>query len=70
MQSVEPGGPAAAAGLRTGDVITQIDGQPATSNIQIESLTLTRRPGDKVSVTYLRNGQSATATITLGASPS
>ena len=70
VQSVEPGGPAAAAGLHTGDVITQIDGQPATSNIQIESLTLTKRPGDKVSVTYLRNGQSATATITLGASPS
>jgi putative serine protease PepD len=69
VQSVTPGGPAAHAGLQTGDVITEIDGQPATSNIQIESLTLTKRPGDKVSVTYLRNGQSTNTTITLGASP-
>jgi putative serine protease PepD len=68
VQSVTQGGPAAQAGLRTGDIITEIDGQPATSNIQIESLTLTKRPGDTVSVTYLRDGQSAKTTITLGAS--
>jgi putative serine protease PepD len=55
--------------LRPGDVITEIDGQAATSNTQLESLTLTKSPGDTVAVTYLRDGQTATATITLGESP-
>jgi putative serine protease PepD len=66
---VTPGGPAAMAGLRIDDVITTIDGQPATSNIQLQELTLTKKPGDTVSLGYTRGGQSATATVTLGAQP-
>jgi len=69
VQSVAPGGPAASAGLQPGDVITEIDGQAATSNIQLESLTLTKRPGDDVAVTYIRGGHTAKTTITLGAAP-
>jgi putative serine protease PepD len=69
VQAVAPGGPAATAGLRAQDVITTIDGQPATSNIQLQELTLTKRSGDTVSIGYTRAGQSATATITLGAQP-
>jgi putative serine protease PepD len=69
VQAVTPGGPAAAAGLHAEDVITKIDGEPATSNIQLEELTLTKKPGDTVSIGYSRNGQSATATVTLGAQP-
>ncbi len=48
VQAVSPGGPAAAAGLRPEDVITSIDGEPATSNIQLQELTLTKKPGDTV----------------------
>jgi putative serine protease PepD len=69
VQAVTPGGPAAMAGLRADDVITTINGQPATSNIQLQKLTLTKSPGDEVLVGYTRAGQSATATITLGAQP-
>jgi putative serine protease PepD len=69
VQAVTPGGPAALAGLRTEDVITKIDGEPATSNIQLQELTLTKSPGDTVSVDYTRNGQSATTTVTLAAQP-
>ena len=69
VQAVRPGGPAATAGLRAEDVITTIDGEPATSNLQLEELTLTKKPGDTVSIGYTRAGQSATATITLGAQP-
>ena len=69
VQTVTPGGPAATAGLRPGDVITKIDGAPATSNIQLQELTLTKKPGDTVPIEYTRDGQSATVTITLAAQP-
>jgi putative serine protease PepD len=69
VQTVAPGGPAATAGLRTGDVITKINGQPATSTIQLQELTLTMKPGATVQLEYSRGGQSATATVTLGAEP-
>ena len=69
VQVVTPGGPAAQAGLRPNDVITSIDGKPATSNIELQELTLTKKPGDTVSIGYSRAGQSATTTVTLGAQP-
>jgi len=69
VQAVTTGGPAAMAGLSPEDVITKIDGQPATSNIQLQELTLTKKPGDTVSISYARDGQSATATVTLAAQP-
>jgi putative serine protease PepD len=69
VQAVTPGGPAATAGLRADDVITKIDGEPATSNLQLEELTLTKKPGDTVSIGYTRDGRSATATVTLAARP-
>jgi putative serine protease PepD len=69
VQAVTPGGPAAQAGLRADDVITSINGEPATSNIQLQELTLTKKPGDTVSVGYSRAGQTAYTTVTLGAQP-
>jgi putative serine protease PepD len=69
VAAVTPEGPAARAGLAAGDVITSLDGQPATSNVQIQELTLTKSPGDVVTVGYERNGQSAQARITLVAQP-
>ena len=69
VQTVAPGGPAATAGLRTGDVITKINGQSATSTVQLQELTLTMKPGATVQLEYSRGGQSATATVTLGAQP-
>jgi len=69
VRAVAPGGPAASAGLRADDVITSIDGQPATSNIQLQELSLTKKPGDTVTLEYSRGGHSATATVTLGAQP-
>jgi putative serine protease PepD len=69
VQGVAPGGPAATAGLRPGDVITSIDGHPATSNIQLQELTLTKKPGDTVPMEYARDGHSAKVTVTLSAQP-
>jgi len=50
-------------------VITKINGEAATSNIQLQELTLTKKPGDTVPIDYTRNGTSATTTVTLGAQP-
>jgi putative serine protease PepD len=65
-----PSGPSESAGLRTGDVITKLDGQAATSAEQLQALTLTRRPGEIVHVTFVREGSEHEADITLGAQPS
>lgn len=69
VASVAPGSPAEAAGLREGDVITQVDGKPATNPNELAAITLTKKPGEIVKVTYVRDGQSTEATITLGTQP-
>jgi putative serine protease PepD len=69
VEGVSAGSPAASAGLQANDIITTIDGQPATSNVQLQELTLTKKPGDAVSIGYDRAGQAAKATVTLAAQP-
>jgi putative serine protease PepD len=67
--SVAPGGPAQQAGLQEGDIITEINGEPATDSNQLYALTLTQRAGETVSVTYERDGHSSETKITLGSEP-
>jgi putative serine protease PepD len=69
VAGVVAGGPAAKAGLQQGDVITEINGQTATTNVQLQELTLTKSAGDTVSIGYLRDGKSGKATVTLGSQP-
>jgi putative serine protease PepD len=69
VQTVTAGGPAAAAGLRTGDVITKINGQPAASPVQLQELTLSKKAGDTVDLEVWRSGQTASVTVTLGTQP-
>jgi putative serine protease PepD len=69
VSGIDPSGPAQAAGLAVGDVITTIDGTAAVSTDQLVELTLTKRPGDKVTIGYTRGGASHTATLTLGTQP-
>ena len=69
VAGVVPGGPAATAGLQEGDIITEINGEPATDPNQLQAITITQRAGDTVDVTYDRNGQSHKTTITLGSQP-
>jgi putative serine protease PepD len=69
VAGVIAGGPAEQAGLREGDVITTIDGKQATSNIQLQEVTLTKNPGEQVELGYLRGGKSEKTTVTLGKQP-
>jgi putative serine protease PepD len=69
VTGVVPGSPAASAGLRTGDIITSIDGRAAVSTDQIVALLLSKRAGHRVEIGYERNGSHATTTVTLGAQP-
>jgi putative serine protease PepD len=67
--AVVPGSPAAQAGLRAEDVITKVNGEPATSTVQLQVLTLTKKPGDTVPLEYWRAGHTASTTVTLGKQP-
>jgi putative serine protease PepD len=69
VAGVVAGGPAEQAGLREGDVITTIDGKQATSNIQLQEVTLTKNPGETAELGYLRGGKPETTTVTLGKQP-
>ena len=69
VTSVAPGGPAANAGLQQGDVVTKVDGQPATDPLQLALLTLKKKPGDAVTITFDRSGTTMQATVTLGSPP-
>ena len=69
LSAVDPGGPAEAAGLQPGDVITAIDGQEVHDTDQLAAVTLARKPGDVVTLTYSREGTSRRADLTLGVPP-
>jgi putative serine protease PepD len=69
VTAVDPTGPAAQAGLATGDLITTIDGDPATSSDQLLALTLKNRAGDTLELEVERNGAPQTVTLTLGTAP-
>ena len=58
-------GAAAEAGLKEGDVITHIDGQKIKSFGELQNVIAQKRPGDKITITYLRNKSKKTATLTL-----
>ena len=64
--AVTPGGPAAKAGLEPSDVITEFAGVPIDSGPTLVSEIWSHHPGDKVAITYIRNGQTHTTTLTLG----
>ncbi|MFJ9606986.1 S1C family serine protease [Kitasatospora sp. NPDC101176] len=64
--AVTPGGPAAAAGLQPGDVITRIGDTPIDSLNALTTALASLTPGSKVTVTYTRDGKSQTADVTLG----
>jgi putative serine protease PepD len=61
--------PASKAGLRAGDVITSIGGTHVSSADEVRAAINEHKPGDRVALTYTRNGKSHTVSLTLASRP-
>ncbi|MFI6788540.1 trypsin-like peptidase domain-containing protein [Nonomuraea sp. NPDC050383] len=66
-QPVDPGGPAAKAGLKAGDVILELDGLRLQDGNELIALVRSKSPGSHITVKYQRAGQERTATLTVTA---
>ncbi len=67
--TVKAGGPGAAAGLRSGDLVTAFNGKPITDANELTSAIAALHPGDKATLKVERNGSTVTLTVTLGTRP-
>jgi S1-C subfamily serine protease len=61
-----PKSPAEEAGLKDGDVIIRIEDTAVNSLEDVRQTLSTRKPGDAISVLYLRDGEDRRVTATLG----
>ena len=65
VAEVVEGGAAEEAGIEKGDVITSVDGKQVTKMAELQEVIAQKRPGDKVSVTWLHNKKKQSKTVTL-----
>lgn len=63
--SVEKNSPAEKAGIKKYDVITALDGQAISSRSELQAVLYQKQIGDKLEVTYYRDGSKKTANVTL-----
>jgi serine protease Do len=66
VQAVQSGAPADQAGLKMGDVITEIGSKPIHSGNELLDLISNTAPGTRVQVRYLRDGKQETASVRVG----
>src|ERR1700687_2859689 len=67
ISQVEPDAPGAKAGLRTGDVITELDGKPVTDAGQLQMTVGQKRPGDTIHVLVVRDSKPTSIAVKLEA---
>src|SRR5574344_1494114 len=65
VAEVTEDGAAAGAGLKEGDVITAIDGKQVTKMTELQEIIAKHKPGDKVTINFLRNKKKDHAELTL-----
>jgi Do/DeqQ family serine protease len=53
------------AGIRKGDMLTKVNGAEISNGAEMQGLISRQKPGDKVPITYIRNGNEKTALVTL-----
>jgi putative serine protease PepD len=66
VENVASGSPAAGAGLQQGDVITAVDGTAVSNPADLAQQVRSHQPGDQVTITYSRGGNSTDAPVQLG----
>jgi serine protease Do len=66
VQQVQPGGPADKAGLKPGDIITQVDGRPIKDGDDLVNEIASRKPGSSIRLGFLRDGKPTDTTVTVG----
>ncbi len=69
VEQVMPDSPADQAGLRRGDVITEVDGEPMDNAAHLRQTIADRGPDEQVKLTVVRNGDREKLTVTLGQLP-
>ncbi len=67
VKDVLPGGGAAEAGIKSGDIITKVEGVNAYESSDLQEHVGRLEPGDKIRLTVLRNGEEKNFTVTLHA---
>jgi putative serine protease PepD len=65
VQSVTPGGPAAKAGIKVGDIVVGVGGQQTSGADAVIAALRTHQPGNRVQIEVLRGGVRKTFTVTL-----
>lgn len=70
IQSVQPGEPAATAGLQAGDVVLSVDGKDITPEQTLSFIVANISPGSRVPLVIMRDGQRRTVQVTVGQRPS
>jgi len=66
IAEVSPGGAAASAGLQKGDIVTEFNGVPVTDSVDLTAQVRAAAAGSDATLTYVRDGESHTADVTLG----
>ncbi|MBK5272322.1 MAG: trypsin-like peptidase domain-containing protein, partial [Bacteroidia bacterium] len=67
--AVPSDGGAAKAGIKKGDVITKVNGNPVTSGLEMSAQIASYKPGDKIAINYMRGGKEYNTNVYLKESP-